>query len=181
MYPTPCASVIFWAWSQHGLRKDKSLFLYHLVAVSFLVLTDCNACFAIPLQLPGDVWGCLRITQHLNQLQFILQEVLLFWVREANLRGHSPFCQSENKIYATMLDLTADHRTEMAESFVFVLFCRFFFTVNYVTYCWHCNSLQVWCLCFFLLLTQQQMLWINLKAPPWTTESCSWESYPAFM
>ena len=34
-----------------------------------------------------------------------------------------------------MLDLTADHRTEMAESFVFVLFCRFFFTVNYVTYC----------------------------------------------
>ena len=37
-----------------------------------------------------------RITQHLNRLQFILQEVLLFWVREANLRGHSPFCQSEN-------------------------------------------------------------------------------------
>lgn len=31
-----------------------------------------------------------RITQHLNRLQFILQEVLLFWVREANLRGHSP-------------------------------------------------------------------------------------------
>ena len=58
-----------------------------------------------------------------------------------------------------MLDRTAGHRTEMTESFVFVFFfVGFFFTVNYVTYCRHCNSLQVWCLCFFLLLTQQQML-----------------------
>ena len=112
------------------LEKGQVPFSVSFSRRSFLVLTDCNACFAIPLQLPGDVWGCLRITQHLNQLQFILQEVLLFWVREANLRGHSPFCQSENKIYAIMLDRTAGNRTEMAESFVFVLFCRFFFTVN---------------------------------------------------
>ena len=57
-----------------------------------------------------------------------------------------------------MLDRTAGHRTEMTERFVFVLFLLGFFTGNYVTYCRHCNSLQVWCLCFFLLLTQQQML-----------------------
>ena len=37
-------------------------------------------------------WGYLRITQSLNQLQLILQEVLLFWSREATCEGIADFC-----------------------------------------------------------------------------------------
>ena len=72
-------------------------------------------------------WGYLRITQSLNQLQLILQEVLLFLSREATCEGIANFCQSENKIYAVIPARIAGHRTEMTESSAFVL---------YFFYCW---------------------------------------------
>ena len=116
-------------------------------------------------------WGYLRITQSFNQLQLILQQVLLFWSREATCEGIANFFQSENKIYAVIPARIAGHRTEMTESSAFVLFC-IFFTVDCATYCRHCNSLQVWCLRFLLLLTNQQVLWIILKVPPCKIKSC---------
>ena len=96
-------------------------------------------------------WGYLRITQSLNQLQLILQQVLLFWSREATCEGIANFCQSENKIYAVipLAQLVTGQKWQR----VLLLFCFVFFlllialpTVDIVTLCRY--GVCVFCCCW---------------------------------